>query len=203
MDYNIHIHILRWYTRCADLNARPSTVEKKVCLYNCPSSIACCKYSMNRHSSLNRSSCCDLIWIPISLKLCRLYCWCMYFHRASIGLNDHDDVIKWKHFPRYWPFVRGIHRSPVNLLTKASDAELSCFLCSAPEHTVQQTFETRVIWDSIALYHGVMVMSTIQWFWTQHYIISWYIIVCIFRGINSSRLGSHEWITWVVWYQGQ
>ena len=26
----------------------------------------------------------------------------------------HDDVIEWKHFPRYWPFVRGIHRSPVN-----------------------------------------------------------------------------------------
>ena len=27
---------------------------------------------------------------------------------------SHDDVIKWKHFPRYWPFVREIHRSPVN-----------------------------------------------------------------------------------------
>ena len=26
----------------------------------------------------------------------------------------HDDVIKWKHFLRYWSFVRGIHRSPVN-----------------------------------------------------------------------------------------
>ena len=26
----------------------------------------------------------------------------------------HDDVIKWKHFLRYWPFVRGIHRSTVN-----------------------------------------------------------------------------------------
>ena len=26
----------------------------------------------------------------------------------------HDDVMKWKHFPRYWPFVRRIHRSPVN-----------------------------------------------------------------------------------------
>ena len=26
----------------------------------------------------------------------------------------YDDVIRWKHFPRYWPFVRGIHRSPVN-----------------------------------------------------------------------------------------
>ena len=27
-----------------------------------------------------------------------------------------DDVIRWKHFPRYWPFVRGIHRSLVNSL---------------------------------------------------------------------------------------
>ena len=26
----------------------------------------------------------------------------------------HDDVIKWKHFLRYWPFARGIHRPPVN-----------------------------------------------------------------------------------------
>ena len=26
----------------------------------------------------------------------------------------HDDIIKWKHFPRYWPFVQGIQRSPVN-----------------------------------------------------------------------------------------
>ena len=25
----------------------------------------------------------------------------------------HDDVIKWKHCPRYWPFVLGTHRSPV------------------------------------------------------------------------------------------
>ena len=28
--------------------------------------------------------------------------------------THHDDVNKWKHFPRYWPFVRGIHRWPVN-----------------------------------------------------------------------------------------
>ena len=40
----------------------------------------------------------------------------------------HDDVIKWKYFPRSWPFVRGIHRSPVNSPhQKASDAELWCF----------------------------------------------------------------------------
>ena len=29
-------------------------------------------------------------------------------------LGFHYDVIKWKHFLRYWPFVRGIHRSPMN-----------------------------------------------------------------------------------------
>ena len=28
--------------------------------------------------------------------------------------HQHGDVIKWKHFPRYWPFVWGIHRSLVN-----------------------------------------------------------------------------------------
>ena len=36
----------------------------------------------------------------------------------------HDDVIKWKHFPRYWPFVRGIHRSRWIPRTKASDVGL-------------------------------------------------------------------------------
>ena len=28
--------------------------------------------------------------------------------------GKHYDVMKWKYFPRYCPFVRGIHRSPVN-----------------------------------------------------------------------------------------
>ena len=30
----------------------------------------------------------------------------------------HDDVIKWKHFLRYWSFVRGIQQSLVNSLRK-------------------------------------------------------------------------------------
>ena len=39
-------------------------------------------------------------------------------HRYPLQKNPrklhHDDVIKWKHFPRNWPYFRGIHRSPVN-----------------------------------------------------------------------------------------
>ena len=37
----------------------------------------------------------------------------MNYKFAVLSLQ-HDDVIKWKHFPRHWPCVRGINRSPVN-----------------------------------------------------------------------------------------
>ena len=50
---------------------------------------------------------------------------------AVVWVND--DVIKWKHFPRNWPFVRGIHRSRWIPHTKASDAELWCLLWSTSE----------------------------------------------------------------------
>ena len=32
----------------------------------------------------------------------------------SLSISHHDDGIEWKHFPRYWPFVRGIIWSAVN-----------------------------------------------------------------------------------------
>ena len=35
------------------------------------------------------------------------------FDTYPLGLL-HDDVIKWEHLLRNWPFMRGIHRSPVN-----------------------------------------------------------------------------------------
>ena len=44
---------------------------------------------------------------------------------------QHDDVIKWRYFPRYWPFVRGIHRSPVNSPQKSQwrGALMFCSIC--------------------------------------------------------------------------
>ena len=47
----------------------------------------------------------------------RIYSWrldSLILSQQDITQCFHDDVIKWKHFPRYCPFVRGIHRSPVN-----------------------------------------------------------------------------------------
>ena len=52
------------------------------------------------------------------------------FNAVQYIMILHDGDIKWKHFPRYWPFVRGIH-------TKTSDAERWCFLWSASELTVE------------------------------------------------------------------
>ena len=43
--------------------------------------------------------------------LCMLQVHCIF----SVNMPQyHDGVMKWKHFPRYWPFLRGIHQSPVN-----------------------------------------------------------------------------------------
>ena len=58
----------------------------------------------------------------------RLFSFVIYPHTSNLShtlvgttivdhsdvVGTHDDVIKWKYFPRYWPFVRGIHQSPVN-----------------------------------------------------------------------------------------
>ena len=51
--------------------------------------------------------------------------------RYGTCIGMHDDVIKWKHFARYWPFVRGIHRSPVNSPHKGQwrGALLFSFIC--------------------------------------------------------------------------
>ena len=40
-------------------------------------------------------------------------------------VSFHDDVIKWKHFPRCWPFVRGIHRSVTQSFDVFFDLRLS------------------------------------------------------------------------------
>ena len=59
----------------------------------------------------------------------------------------HDDVIKWKHFPRYWPFVRGIHQAP----------EFLYFLWSAPELTLSKNREAGD-WRRHCAYYDAPVM---------------------------------------------
>ena len=61
-------------------------------------------------------------------------------------LTWHDDVIKWKHFPRYWPFVRGGHRSTVDSPHKGQWHGTWMFsLISAWTNSLVKTLDTPVI----------------------------------------------------------
>ena len=48
---------------------------------------------------------------PTCAHVWMMYGLCAHTHKH---IRTPDDVIKWKHFPRYWPFVRRIHQSPLN-----------------------------------------------------------------------------------------
>ena len=91
--------------------------------------------------------------------------------------SAHDDVINWKRFSRYWPSVRETTGHRWIPLTKASEAELWCFLWSASEQMVDQTSETPVIWDLHSLWRHCNLRK--QWkhrsLWenNQHCICEW------------------------------
>ena len=69
----------------------------------------------------------DAMWCDNSCSSCvQIMAWCQditwtyaeSYQQWHSKKHLHDDVIKWKHFPRYWPFVRWIHQWPVNSLHK-------------------------------------------------------------------------------------
>ena len=57
---------------------------------------------------------------------------CLLAAIYEIPCSRLDDVIQWKHCPRYWPFVWGIHRSPVNSPHKGQrrGALMSSLICA-------------------------------------------------------------------------
>ena len=68
---------------------------------------------------------------PLSLSIVTLFTDSYIRYSASMGQisSIHDDVIKWKHFPRNWPFVREIHRSRWILHTKWRGALMFSLIC--------------------------------------------------------------------------
>ena len=84
----------------------------------------------------------------------------------------HDDIIKWKHFPRHGPFVRGIHRSPVNspYISQWRGALMFSLVCAwiyrwVNNREAGDLRRHRVHYDVTAIYtlnyfHNVTVSST-------------------------------------------
>ena len=87
--------------------------------------------------------------LPCSIRVVHKFSvdlWPNYIMYFQISFND--GVIKWKHFPRNWPFVRGIHRSPVNSPHKGQwrGALMFSLICV----WINGWVNNLVIWDAIA-----------------------------------------------------
>ena len=74
--------------------------------------MTCWIVSRNKITSVNKP--CGVRWVLLSRyphQLTSLPSHCAHLEIGYRRFHLHHDVIKWKHFPPYWPFVRGIHRS--------------------------------------------------------------------------------------------
>ena len=76
-------------------------------------------------------SCKIICFFALLLLAMQIITW-SHCNLISIWVS-HDEVIKWKHFPHYWPFVRGIGWFPVNSPHKGHWRRVLCFLWSASE----------------------------------------------------------------------
>ena len=98
----------------------------------------------------------------------------LWYMRLIVGARLwHDDVIKWKNFPRYWPFVRGIHRPPGNSPHKGQwlGALMFSLICA----WINGWVNNREAGD-LRRYRGhydfnVMVCDSSEWGWYQGMLI--------------------------------
>ena len=92
---------------------------------------------------------------------------------SNLFATSHDNVIKWKHFPRYWPFVRGIHRSPVNSVHKGRwrRALMFSLICSRINGSVNNRnagdmrrhrahYDVTVMWNYFVLISFIYIYIT-------------------------------------------
>ena len=88
-----------------------------------------------------------------------------HFWLCHLFNEDTDDVIKWKHFPRYWPFVRGIHRSPVNSPHKGQwrGTLMVFFICVWINGWVNQSWGWWLQAPSRPLWHHCNVQAPNAW----------------------------------------
>ena len=87
----------------------------------------------------------------------------------------HDDAIKCKHFLRYWPFVRGIHRSPVNSPHEGQWRGALMFSLIFTHHWSNGWVNNRDVGDLRChrTQYDVTVMSSVLiWTWTTQYLIT-------------------------------
>ena len=115
-------------------------------------------------------------------------------HALPFSLH-HDGVIKWNQFPRYWPFVREIHRSPVNSLHIGQwrGALMFSFICALNKRLSTQSwawwFEmpSRSLWrhcNDIRVWLYSLIKQTFWLFFPQ---------LCCYYNFISWQFGCNEY----------
>ena len=112
----------------------------------------------------------------------------------------HDDVIKWKHFPRNWPFVQGIHRSPVNSAQRPETRSFDVFFHVRLSKRLRKqswgcSFETtsRALWhhcNDITHLHRCTPLCILIHTVNPKWYIHGYDILCFTVAISSNSIGS-------------
>ena len=103
-------------------------------------------------------------------------CSFLFVYGGTFQLYDSHDVIKWRHFPRYWPFERGIHRSEVNSPHKGQyrGALMFSLICAWTNHWLnnRDAGDLRrhlVHWDVIVM----RILCVIMWILVPCDIVHW------------------------------
>ena len=117
-----------------------------------------------------------------------------YYLIASRFLCYHDDVIKWKYFPRYWPFVRVIHRSPVNFPHKGQwrGALMFTLICARKNGWVNNG-EVGDLRRYLAHYDVIVMILWIfqrkNWLW---HLCFWRLLHCFYMYVICSDFVSND-----------
>ena len=115
--------------------------------------------------------------------------------------HHHDDVTKWKHFPRHWPFLRGIHRSPVNSPHKGQSRGILMFslictriYCWVNNREAVDLRRHRAHYDAM-----VMIPMVVQFNWLNKAMVNNYILqlFTLIQRCNVNNLSSLWLIYWI------
>ena len=113
--------------------------------------------------------------------------------------SNHDDVIKWKHFPRYWSFVRWIHRLQANSTHKGQWRRALMFFfdlrlnkrLSNHRHASDLRRHHAHYNVTTMVRHFIIIMSG-YWNGILFYDVHWVIIYCSVMLIVYRRLGMNS-----------
>ena len=91
------------YVTCGVYDATYITSDPAVLQITCGSIIRGSHVYLQSSASVGRLSLCE-----VEIYVCE---YDTVKAGACVARKTHDNFMKWKHFPCYWPFVKGIHRS--------------------------------------------------------------------------------------------